>query len=486
MGASAFAAVDLGAGSGRVMLGLVTGSGVELREVHRFANEPVRVAGRLCWDVDALYAQTLAGLRELVEQARDVGATLAGIGVDSWGVDYGLLGPGGLRPGVGHHRDGVDVQRGRARRRVAPETAYRISGVLDQSINTGFRLQADLENGRARPGDTVLLVPDLWAYLLTGQIAAEATIASTTQLLDRATGDWSPVLVEGHGLGSLALPPVVRPGSLAGHTTAGVTRVLGAGAPVPVYRVAGHDTASALAVAGPPGADVALISSGSWSLVGLATARPLTTPAAAGAGFTNELGVSSSLLLRNLSGMWILQECLGRWSERDGRAPDLLALLTQAGEVTGHDAVFDALDERLLAPGDMPARVRALAHDAGRPEPTTRAEVVRAVLDSLAASYASAVDAARSLTGRGVGSVVVVGGGSRNALLCQLTADRSGLAVTTGPAEASSLGNVAVQAVAAGVVPDLTTFLARPLLGASPTTYRPGAAPARSTTKAGR
>lgn len=451
----AYAAVDLGASSGRVMLGVLGADSLALREIYRFTNAPVTVGGRLLWDVQRLFAETLSGLRRIVEIVRREDLELCGIGVDSWGVDYGLVTTDGvLRPHVGHHR-GVDTSDAiLANRGVTPSDAYARTGVLDQSINTAFQLMADIRAGRHERGDSILLIPDLWVYLLTSTIGAELTIASTTQLLDRGTDDWSAELIERHGLSGLHFPALQRPGTLAGVTSSAVTDKIGASAPIPVYRVAGHDTASALAIAEPAASGevtTGLVSSGSWSLVGLALDAPVLTEDARLAGFTNELGAyGQSLFVHNLNGMWILQECLRVWGEEDDGAINLESLLRDARQGRSAERVFDVGDKRLLAPGDMPARIVAMCAEVQRPEPRSRADVVRALLESLASAYATALDSAQRITGRSIHSVRIVGGGSRNRLLCQLTADRTRLRVIAGPREASSLGNVAVQIVGSG------------------------------------
>lgn len=457
LSASAFVAVDLGASSGRVMLGTLTADGLDLHEVHRFPNRPVTTDGQLCWDIDTLFAETLDGLAKAVAQCRAIGSELMGIGIDSWGVDYALLDEAGAitRP-VLHHRGASDPAAQIAARPLDEAAVFARSGVPDQAINTSFRLTQQRREGPFG-GERLLFIPDLWEFLLTGVVGTEPTIASTSQLLDASSGDWSEELVTLHGLEGLRLPPVFAPGSFAGLTTAAMTSRIGSATAVPVYRVAGHDTASAFAFAEPVRAGhtgTGLVSSGTWSLVGVSAAEPSLGRDALEAGFTNERGLRGTALLQNLNGMWLLHQCIHDW-EKDAapEAPafDVAELVAEAALVPASGAVFDVADERLLAPGGMVERVARLSAEAGRPVPGTRGEIVRAVLDSLAVAYARGVRRAGELTGADLTAIRIVGGGSKNALLCQLTADASGLPVTAGPAEASSIGNIATQIVAAGL-----------------------------------
>lgn len=484
----AYAAVDLGASSGRVVLGLVDRETVTVHEVHRFPNVAVEQDSVLGWDVDSLFAETLTGLAAAVAECSRRGARLEGIGVDSWGVDFALVDEDGRRTGPVRSHRGVDDPRPLvAARGIDEAEVYATTGVPDQAINTSFQLASAVFGG-THAGHGLLFVPDLWVQLLTGQPGTEPTIASTSQLLDPRVDRWLPELLEAHGVAGIRMPTVFELGTVAGRTTRDITARLGLSAPVPVIRVAGHDTASAFAFARPVerGASVeGLISSGTWSLVGLALGEPLTSEEALAAGFSNERGVDGVVLVRNLSGMWLLQQCLAHWAEGDGAPVPLADLLSTAHARPGHKAVLNVADERLLPPGDMPARIAVLCAEVGRPLDGSRADVVRAVLDSLAEAYADALTEAAALADCTVGRVRVVGGGSRNAVLCQLTADATGLPVTAGPVEASAIGNIAVQAVVSGarstvkaVYEDLTG------VGSESVTYQPrGDRPATTTPK---
>jgi len=451
--ARGYIALDLGASSGRVMLGVADGGGLSMHEVHRFATGIRQNQGRTTWDMAALHAASIEGISLAVDECTARGIQPAGIGIDSWGVDHALLGPDGTLSAVESYRGADDPQPVIRRRSLTEEEVYSRSGIADQPINSALRLGARAGTETLQ-GQTLLFVPDLWVYWLTGQIGTEPTIASTSQLVDVRTGQFSTELAAAVGLTGMHLPPMAPPGTVAGHTTAEVTARIGASSPVPVYRVAGHDTASAFAFAtGNGGPREALIASGTWSLVGLCLPHPITSEAARRGGFTNELGADGVLFLRNLSGMWVLQECLREWAQEDGAEPDLPDLLAQAAALGHDDRVFDVSDDRLLPAGGMPQRVAALCREVGRTAPTTRAQWARAVIDSLAAAYVDTITEAADLAGAEVDRIRIVGGGSRNELLCQLTADLSGRPVVAGPMEASSMGNIAIQAVADGLFP---------------------------------
>ncbi|MCS5713617.1 FGGY-family carbohydrate kinase [Herbiconiux sp. CPCC 205716] len=488
----AYAAVDLGASSGRVMLGFIDRSHgsprIRMTEVHRFANGPrpdsLAPGATLEWDVDRLFDETLTGLAAAVDAAAAAGCVLAGIGVDSWGVDYALddvaaEGGGAVSiPSVAHHRGADPAWVAEAAAVVRDERVYAVTGIPPHPINTSARLRAAVTSpggtaASARPAHTaspagpaamsgaepdghtragtLLLVPDLWVRLLTGTIGAERTIASTTQLLDARTGTWSRELIDAWGLGAVDFPEVTPSGTPAGVTLPWVTARLGAARPVPVHRVAGHDTASALAFAA-PGDGQLLVSSGSWSLAGISVAAPVLSTEALAAGLTNERGVGdSTLLLRNLAGLWLLTECARQWSNESGRMLDPLDLVREASLLPDSGVpVFDVGDPRLLAPGGMPERIAALCVERGHPAPKGVLGTVRSIVESLAAAYAESVGLLERVTGERLRSVRIVGGGSRNELLCRRTAALTGLPVVAGPAEASAFGNLAVQLVAAG------------------------------------
>ena len=460
---AAFLAVDLGSSSGRVMLGLLEADAETfvVTEAGRFANVPVRRTEGLGWDVDALWEDVLAGLHSGVALARAAGAPIAGIGVDSWGVDYGRLTPDGrVRPFVRHHR-AVDAALA-ARSSIARDAAadYAITGVLDQAINTVHQLREDAARGIGAPDDRILLISDLFIHLLCGAEASEASLASSTALIDRATEDWSTPLTAGL---PAVLPRIVFAGTRAGATRAEVTARIGADGPVAVWYTTAHDTAAAFSaiVSAASGAGTAVISCGSWVVVGVVLERPILSDGARRAGFTQEIGADGeTLLVKNLSGMWLLQQVMREWANADGRddwsVAALRDLLADAA-TSSYPGTFDPADPALQAPGGLVRRLEdACALSAGS-APRDRADLVRAILESLARAYAHTIRQIEELTGRSLVSVRLVGGGARNELLGEITAQRTGLPVIAGPAEASIHGLLLQLAVAAGHLPDLET-----------------------------
>ncbi|WP_072482207.1 rhamnulokinase [Amycolatopsis australiensis] len=436
------AAVDLGASSGRVMAGTAGPDLLRLAEVRRFPNGGVRAGPALYWDILGLYRETLAGLREAGD--------LDGAGIDSWAVDYGLLDSrGALLGNPVHYRDTrTDGIPENVAATVSPRELYDVTGLQQLPFNTLYQLVA--EGDRLDAAATLLLVPDLLNYWLTGEIGAERTNASTTQLYDVRARTWATSLAARVGIPSRLLPPLRDPGTVVGTAP----ELAG----LPVIAVGSHDTASAVvAVPAEPGTNFAYISSGTWSLAGLELDAPELSDAALAANFTNEGGVDGTIrFLRNVMGLWVLSETLRGWD-----TSDLPGLLKAAAAAPGLAAVVDIDAPEFLPPGDMPARIAAACRASGQRPPADRPAVVRCVLDSLALAHRRAIRDAARVTGRRVDVVHIVGGGARNELLCQLTADACGVPVLAGPVEAAALGNVLVQARALGEnLPDLASMRA--------------------------
>ena len=448
MDTARFAAVDLGAASGRVMTAEVGPDHLELTEVRRFPNRPVRVAGTLHWDILGLYGNILDGLRA----AGAAGAgPIASIGVDSWGVDFGLLDRAGALVGNPvHYRDGrTDGVMESVVAEIGADALYDISGVQFLPFNTVYQLIAA---GRAPDrAETMLLVPDLIAYWLTGSVGAELTNASTTGLLDVRTRRWAYGLADRLGIPRRLLPPLREPGGVIGRQRPDVAEETGLPGDVAVVAVGSHDTASAVAAVPAATDDFAYISCGTWSLVGMELAVPVLSAAGRAANFTNEAGIDGTVrYLRNVMGLWPLQESLRTWG-----SPPLPELLRAAEQVPPFRSLINPDAPEFLPPGDLPARIAAWCAGTGQPVPGTRAEVVRCVVDSLALAHRAAVRTVAELTGRDLEVVHLVGGGAHNELLCRLTADACGLPVIAGPAEATAIGNVLVQARTHGLVTDL-------------------------------
>jgi rhamnulokinase len=457
----AFAAIDLGAESGRVVVGRLRGERASLEVVHRFANRPVRLPEGLRWSLLALFGEALEGLRKAAGETR-----LSGVGVDAWGVDYALLDERCRILGLPfHYRDRrTDGMIARAHARVPREELYAVTGIQTMPINTIFQLLADEGSPALAAAARIALVPDLFGYWLSGELANEATIASTTGLLDAVSGTWARSLVE-----RLGLPAAPFAGD---PLEAGAT--LGEALPhhgvpgLPVHAVAGHDTASAFAAAPLRTPDAAVLSSGTWSLLGLELDAPVLTPDAAAYNLTNERGIDGTIrLLRNVMGLWLVQECRRSLGiEYD----ELHRLAAEAGEDV---PLFDPDREAFLAPDDMPAEIARVCTASGQSPPASPGVLIRSVLTSLACKYRLVLERLTRVTGRRVEVVHVIGGGVRNELLCRLTADLLGRPVLAGPVEATALGNVLMQARATGELGSLAELRAVAAASADPAVFEP-------------
>jgi rhamnulokinase len=455
----AVAAVDLGASGGRVMAGRAGPGLLELREAHRFPNIPVSAGGTLHWDILSLYREVLNGLRAAAKDCE-----LASAGIDSWGVDYGLIdSSGALLGNPVHYRDARTagaVERVLAR--IPARELYAATGIQQLAINTICQLTVAAGTPQLDAAATLLLIPDLLGYWLTGSAGAEITNASTTQLLDVQARTWATSVIDRAGIPLSIFPPLRQPGDIVGELLPDAAAGAGLPAGLPVVAVGSHDTASAVVAAPARGSNFAYISSGTWSLVGMELDRPILTEASRLANFSNETGIDGTIrYLRNVAGLWLLQESLRAWSasgSADGtRSPDgaggLDELLAAAARAPALRSVIDPGDPAFLPPGDMPSRIADACRRTGQPAPRDRAGTVRCILDSLALAYRRTIRDVQDLSGRHVDTVHMVGGGARNALLCQLTADACGLPVVAGPVEASAIGNILVQARALGAAP---------------------------------
>ena len=466
-----FLAIDLGASSGRVVAGHWDGATFGLSEVHRFPNEPVSQMGRLHWDALGLWSEIKRGLARHAALQRNgaeieggagpgakPGVTerqgeLAGLGLDTWGVDFGLLDRAGNLLGNPYsYRDARTTgMMPLAFAHVPRRDVFRATGVQPMQYNTLYQLlaMAQAKDPQLDAAATILTMPNLFAYWLSGRPVAERTHASTTQCLDASGGGWATALLDALSIPTRIFPPLVEPGTLLGPLSSDVASETGLRA-APVFAVGCHDTASAVAAI--PGLDShsAYISSGTWSLMGVELPSPIVTDAALVAGFTNEGGVAGTTrLLRNIPGLWLVAECRRRW-RRDGHDYGWDELVAMAERAPGLRSLIDPDHPSLLNPPDMPAAIGALCLATGQPRPETVGEVVRCCLDSLALRCRATLDDLAAVTGERPTVLRVVGGGSRNRLLCQLTADACGLPLVAGPVEATAFGNVIVQAIAAG------------------------------------
>ncbi|MFJ4228895.1 rhamnulokinase family protein [Paenarthrobacter nicotinovorans] len=446
-----FAAVDIGASSGRVMLGRVSPStGVSLETIHRFPNGVIELDGGLHWDFDVLFAEVLEGLAAAASVAAARGERIASIGIDTWAVDYGLVDSAGTLVSVpfSYRDERCHSAVARVHSLIPPEKLYATTGLQFLQFNTVYQLAAE----RSLEGVQALLIPDLIAFMLTGERRTEATNASTTGLLDAVAGEWATDFLDTLGLPRNIFPPLIQPGESVGALLPAIVERTGLPADTEVVAVGSHDTASAVAAVPASAQDFAYISSGTWSLVGVELPEPVLSEASRTANFTNERGVDGTIrYLRNVGGLWLLSECQRTWAAQ-GFSQSLPALLDAAAALPPGGPQINADDPAFTAPDNMPERIRAAARHNGDVLADRPAAVVRCILDSLASAYARTLDDAERLTGRATSVVHIVGGGSQNKLLCQLTANATRKPVVAGPVEATALGNVLVQARAAGVV----------------------------------
>lgn len=476
------AAVDLGASSGRVMVGRVAPTELELTELHRFPNDPVRLPGALHWDILRLYREVLIGLRAAARAAPPADG-LVSIGIDSWGVDHGLLDETGTLLGNPvHYRDERTAT-------VVPEVhalvgaadLYARTGIQHLPFNTIFQLAAARRTPAFALARTMLLIPDLIGSWLSGVAVAERTNASTTAFLDVRRRTWDDELIDLLGMPRTLFPELASPGDVIGPLRPEIRSEVGISSDTLLTLVGSHDTASAI-VGVPATGDrpFAYIACGTWSLVGVELERAIVSEESRAANFTNEGGVDDRIrYLSNVMGLWLLQESIRTW-ERSGPSIDLPSLLIAAAELPAGGPVVDVDDPAFLPPGNMEARISDACERSGQAPPATRPAVVRCILDSLAAAYARTVRDAVRLSGQDVRVIHLVGGGARNTLLCQLTADSCGLPVVAGPVEATALGNVLVQARARGLIAgDLETLRALVASTQDVRRYEPRAAAAR-------
>ena len=456
-----FAAVDLGATSGRVVVGTFDDDGFSLTEAHRFANDPIVVDGVRCWNHDLLFAETLTGLTKAVTIAENRRSPLRGIGVDSWGVDYGLVdASNSLVYPPRHYRTAQESVVHSATTFVPSSEAYARTGIIESPINTCFQLIRDADAGLLDGSRIALLTPDLWTAWLTGARAAERTIASTTGLVDWETGNWAEDLMDRYGIPRSAVPPIVETGSRAGQTLPAITQSIGAPEPIDVFRVGAHDTANAFAAVTDSTRDAIVISCGTWALAGRLHHEPILTAQAMAYGFTNEMAADrSALIVRNLSGTWLLDECLRQWAAQDG-LDDLTGLRADLLRKAANDDVsiagaIDCGSPALVGTTDMPGEINRLyTQDTGGPS-LDRVHMVALILESLAQSFADTIGQLEELTGVRPRQVVMIGGGSRIESLVERTGEVTGLPVVVSHQEATSIGSICIQAAAAGVFTDV-------------------------------
>lgn len=450
-----FLAFDLGAASGRAMLGGFDGERLRLSEVHRFPNGPVRLPDGLHWDVLRLWSEIKEGLT-LAAQER--GVELAGVGLDTWGVDFGLLDrDGALISNPYHYRDRrTDGMLEEAFRRVPREEIFERTGIQFMQINSLYQLLSMAVDGSPLldVAETFLTMPDLFNYWLTGRRVCEFSIATTTQCYDPRQDNWATSLLGRLDIPTHIFPEIVPPGTVLGDLSASVAEETGVGGP-PVIAPACHDTGCAVAAVPAEAERFVYISSGTWSLMGAELRQAAIDEESLAAGFTNEGGVGGTFrFLKNITGLWLVQECRRAWA-RQGEEfsyDDLTEMATQAEPFR---SIVDPDDDAFLRPGDMPSRIRAFCERTGQPAPREKGAVIRCALEGLALKYRRVLGQLEGILDRRLSPVHIVGGGTQNELLNRFTADATGRRVVTGPVEATAAGNVIAQAMALGHIGSL-------------------------------
>jgi len=450
-----FLAFDLGASSGRAILGHVGNGKVDLQEIHRFSNGPTEVNGHLYWNLLGLFAELKTGLRKACE----TGVEIAGMAIDTWGVDFAMLDCQGSFLGfASHYRDARTANiEDYAFAKVPRQQLYQSTGIQHMQLNTIFQLAAMQrdELPALKLMQTLLLMPNALTYLFSGYIGAEYTIASTTELLDPNTRQWAWDIIDQFGFERSWFPAITPPGTIVGKVKSSICAELNC-PPVPVILVGSHDTASAVAaVPAQPGTNWAYLSSGTWSLLGLELDQPMLSTAARQADFTNEGGVGGKIrFLKNIMGMWLIQESRNTWT-RQGQQLTFDDLDGMAAAAEPFRSLVDPNDARFVTPGDMPARIQSFCRDTGQPVPETPGQIMRCALESLALKYRQTVDELQQISASPIDMLHLVGGGTRNLVLNQYTANALNRPVITGPTEATAMGNIICQAMAVGEISSL-------------------------------
>ncbi|OME71386.1 rhamnulokinase [Paenibacillus odorifer] len=443
-------AIDLGASSGRVMLGIYDGDKLQMEEIHRFENTPVQVNGHLYWDTLRLFHEMKQGVQKAFRQHGE----LTSLSVDTWGVDYGFIDKKGMMLYSPHHyRDRrMEAHLLKLEALLSPAEQFRMTGLQPSVINTLYQLFSDFQDNDSlmETADTILMMPDLFHYLFSGIKAAESTIWSTSGLVDAVTGELSSELFNRLGIPSSLVPQQVHAGTVIGSILPIIQEELNIG-PMKVIAGASHDTASAVASIPYTRKDeAAFLSCGTWSLVGMETPEPVISEKSYEYGFTNERCYgNSNRLLKNTTGLWILQELQRNWAKA-GENFSQSEMVELAQTINGAPAIIDPNDHLFSTPGVMMQRIQEYCERTGQQSPNTKAEFIRVILESLAQSYCRTIEEMEEITGKTITIIHMVGGGIQNELLCQLTADATGREVVAGPVEASGIGNIIVQLAALG------------------------------------
>jgi rhamnulokinase len=457
MNPKTYIACDLGAESGRVMLGIIEDGKLEIHEIHRFSNGPARVMGTLRWDTLRIFEELKIGLRKVGER----GIAARSLSVDSWGVDYVLT--RGREPQLGvpyHYRDArTDRAYPAAVKKIGAERIFGETGIQFMPFNTLYQFVADLEEQPEilAAADRFLLIGDYFNYLFSGRGVAEESLASTTQIYDPRSRRWSGELIGDFGFTKSLFPEIVPSGTVLGGLLPEIgeeTKLNG----VEVVATCSHDTGAAVAAVPAEGEDWAFLSSGTWSLIGVELPRPLINEAVRQANFTNEAGFGGTTrFLKNISGLWLLQECRRTWA-KEGAEYGYEELTHLALETEPLRSLIDPTSPKLARPDNMPRKLQDLCAEEGEPVPATPGQIARCVLESLALTYRNFMEQLRKLTGKSLGTLHIVGGGSQSKLLNQAAADAIGCTVFAGPVEATAIGNLLVQAIAMGDLDSLAAL----------------------------
>ncbi len=451
-----YIAVDLGAESGRVMLGSVSDKKLILEEIYRFDNGPIEENGTLRWDFDKLLSKVKTGIGKAVKAA---GTQVWGIGIDSWGVDFGLIdGDGKLVENPYHYRDSrTNRMMEKAFELMDKRKIYENTGVQFMQLNTVYQLLAmRLANSVAlAKAKNLILMADLFSYYLCGKVFAEYTLASTSQFMDMKTGRWSKKVLEKLSLPIDIMPRIVQPGTVVGQLTTKVRNEIGCGA-IPVIAIGSHDTASAVAaVPADESTNWAYLSSGTWSLMGVEVPKAIVNDKTFEYEFTNEGGVENTIrLLKNIMGLWLIQESKRQW-QREGIDLSYLELTAMADKAEPFASHIKVDNSAFLAPGDMPKRINEYLTNTGQKATDDKGQLIRIIMESLALRYRQVLEAIEDVTGKAIEVLHIVGGGIQNELLCQFTANAIGKKVITGPIEATASGNILMQAKATGQIKSL-------------------------------
>lgn len=448
-------AFDFGASSGRAILGKLEGDRLVIEEIHRFPNDPVMVRGSLYWDILRLFFEIKQGILKCINSGNE---DLASMAVDTWGVDFGLLDENGqLLGNPYHYRDSrTDGMIEEVFKVVPEEELYKKTGIQLMKINTIFHLYSMKHNNSPllREAKTLLLTPDLFNYFLTGVKCSEYSIASTTQLLDAEKREWCFELIDKLGLPREIFADIVPCGTIIGNLSAEIADELGC-SQIPVIATASHDTQSAIASVPSTDKDYVYISCGTWSLMGVELDHPVISEKSRTLAFTNEGGVDNKIsFLKNIMGLWLVQECKRQW-DKEGEKLSYAELEALANQAESFVSFVDPDHESFISPGHMPDKIREFCRRTNQPVPETKGEIVRCIAQSLAMKYRLTVDSLEEILGKKLNVIHMVGGGIKDKMLCQFTANATGREVVAGPVEATAVGNLMVQAMALGEVKNL-------------------------------